>query len=90
MELVVGCRNRNELQRVQHFLGTFTILWADMQDSALAYDLLAAYRLTSGLSIPDCIIAAMALARSAPFYTFNARHFSMIDGLEVLAPYSRV
>jgi predicted nucleic acid-binding protein len=41
------------------------------------------------LSIPDCLIAAMALARSARLYTFNLKHFRIIEGLDVQSPYTR-
>ena len=54
MELIVGCRNQTELQRIQKFLGAFDVVWPEAPEFARAYDLLMAHRLTSGLSIPDC------------------------------------
>ena len=89
MELVMGCRNQAELRRVQQFLGAFSVAWTEAAEFARAYDLLVAYRLTSGLSIPDCLVAAMALTRSATLYTFNMRHFRVITGLNVQEPYTR-
>lgn len=89
MELVVGCRNRAELQRLQRFLQTFTVVWPEASEFSQAYDLLTTHRPTSGISIPDCLIAATALARNAPLYTFNVKHFDAIDGLDVREPYSR-
>jgi predicted nucleic acid-binding protein len=89
MELVVGCRNQTELQRVQKFLGRFDVVWPEAPEFARAYDLLAAHRLTSGLSIPDCLIAAMVLARRTRLYTFNAKHFKSVPGLDAREPYSR-
>ncbi len=89
MELVMGCRNQAELWRVQQFLGAFSVVWTGAPEFARAYDLLVAYRLTSGLSIPDCLVAAMALTRSATLYTFNMRHFRVITGLDVQEPYAR-
>ena len=41
------------------------------------------------LGIPDCLIAATALARSARLYTFNLKHFQAIEGLDVHSPYTR-
>jgi hypothetical protein len=89
MELVMGCRNQAELRRVQQFLGAFSVAWIEASEFAQAYNLLAAYRLRSGLSIPDCLVAAMALTRSATLYTFNMRHFRVITGLDVQEPYTR-
>jgi len=68
MELLMGCRHQADVERLQKFLGTFRVLWPDASEFARAYDLLAALRLSTGLSIPDCLIAAMASrARSAFF-----------------------
>jgi hypothetical protein len=67
----------------------FSVAWTEASEFAQAYNLLAAYRLRSGLSIPDCLVAAMALTRSATLYTFNMRHFRVITGLDVQEPYTR-
>ncbi len=90
MELLVGCQNHADLQRTQKFLGAFAIVWPEAAEFAKAYELLATHRLTSGLSIPDCLIASMALSRSARLYTFNLKHFRVIAGLDAQEPYSRV
>jgi tRNA(fMet)-specific endonuclease VapC len=89
MELLIGCRNRAELQHLQKFLSTFSMVWPDASEFAEAYNLLATHRLTSGLGIPDCVIAGMAVVRRATLYTFNAKHFQIISGLNVQEPYSR-
>ena len=89
MELLMGCQNKIELERTQKFLRTFAVAWPEASEFAQAYDLLAARRLISGLSIPDCLIAAMVLARSARLYTFNLKHFRIIEGLDVQSPYTR-
>lgn len=90
MELLVGCQNQADLQRTQKFLGAFEIVWPEAAEFAKAYELLATHRLTSGLSIPDCLIASLALSRSARLYTFNLKHFRVIAGLDAQEPYSRV
>lgn len=89
MELAAGCQNRLELERMQKFLAAFEIVWPDASDMRLAYELLATHRLASNLGIPDCIIASMALARSARLYTFNHKHFRVVVGLDVQQPYNR-
>ncbi len=89
MELLIGCRNRTEIQHLQKFLDTFSIVWPDASEFARAYELLAEHRLTSGLGIPDCLVAAMALVRKARLYTFNSKHFRVIPGVDAQEPYSR-
>ena len=89
MELLVGCRNQTEQQRVQKFLAAYPLLWPDASEFACAYELLAAHRLATGIGIPDCVIAAMALGRHIPLCTFNRKHYQIFAGLEVREPYQR-
>lgn len=89
MELVMGCPNQMELQRMRKLLASFRVVWPDVDDGERAYELLAAYRPGSGLSIPDSLIAAMAIGRNAKLYTFNLKHFRAIAGLDVDEPYQR-
>lgn len=89
MELLVGCRNQSEQQRVQKFLTAFPLLWPAASEFARAYELLAAHRLATGVGSPDCVIAAMALGRHAPLCTFNRKHFQIFVGIELREPYQR-
>jgi len=89
MELVMGCRDRGDLERVRRLLGAFAIAWPEASEFAAAHDLLLAHRLSSGLNIPDCLIAATALGRAARLYTFNLKHFQSVPGLDVQQPYPR-
>jgi predicted nucleic acid-binding protein len=89
MELLIGCRNQVDVQQIQKFLGAFSVVWPDAADSAAAYDLLLAHRLSSGLGIPDCFVAAMAINRKVDLFTFNVKHFRVVEGLHVQQPYAR-
>jgi len=89
MELIVGCRDKADLGRTQAFIRHFDVIWPEAPEIRRAFDLLVAYRLQFGVGIPDCIIAAMALERGMPLYTFNLKHYRMFPGLEVREPYAR-
>ena len=89
MELLMGCQNQSDLTRTQTFLSSFYVAWPEAHEFAHAYNLLAAHRLSSGLSIPDCLVAAMALERSLSLYTFNVKHYRVVSGLNVQEPYQR-
>lgn len=89
MELLVGCQNRTDLEHIQKFLKAFDVVWPDASEFAQAYELLAVHHLASNLGIPDCLVAAMALSRSARLYTFNLKHFRVVPGLDVQLPYRR-
>ena len=89
MELLMGCRDKRDLRQVQRFLDSFTVVWPNASEPARAYRLLARYCLTSGLSIPDCLIAAMALSRRGRLYTFNAKDYGVLRQLDAREPYRR-
>jgi hypothetical protein len=84
---VVGIGRK--IEKLQTFLSAFSIVWPDAAEFAQAYELLAEHRLTSGLGIPDCLVAARSLTRKARLYTFNLKHFQVISGIDVQEPYSR-
>jgi predicted nucleic acid-binding protein len=37
MELVMGCRDRGDLDRIQRFLATFEVVWPEAPEFAAAY-----------------------------------------------------
>ena len=90
MELIIGCCSRADAQKVNKFLEAFDVVWPEATEFTCAFDLLAVYRFSGGLSIPDSLIAAMAISRSATLYTFNLKHFRLIPGLDVREPYDRL
>jgi hypothetical protein len=86
MELMVGCRNKAELQALERFLQRFQLLKVTESISDKAADLLRQYRLSHGLLIPDAMIAATALDYNEPFVSKNQRDYKFIAGLNLL-PY---
>ena len=59
MELIVGCRNKAELQNLEKFLRHYTIIKVNEFISDKAIELLSQHRLSHGLLIPDGFIAAL-------------------------------
>lgn len=82
MELIVGCRNKAELQNLSKLLGRFVILPLSPEITTSAVTLLKSYRLSHGLLIADALIAATALITDRVLVSGNAKHFSMIKGLQ--------
>jgi len=85
MELIVGCRDKTELQILTKFLNRFQILNLNEQISATAVELLNRYRLSHGLLIPDALIAATAIETGEHFITGNKKDFRFISGLKLLS-----
>ena len=86
LELIVGCRNKTELNDLEKFFRRFQILKFNDQISDLAVDLIKRYFLSHGLLIADGIIAATAIYYNEDFITKNQRDFRFITGLNLL-PY---
>jgi predicted nucleic acid-binding protein len=86
MELVVGCRDKQELQQLRQFLARFDVLPVRAAASRRAADLVEQFFLSHGLLIPDALIAATAIDHNLPLLTKNQRDFRFIPGLRLL-PY---
>jgi predicted nucleic acid-binding protein len=87
MELVVGCRNRIEVDKAERLLSSFTLLHLHPTESRRAYELLLSYNKSHGLAIPDALIAATAIVQKLELASDNIRHFGMIPDLRVQRPY---
>ena len=86
MELIIGCRNKNELDSLEQFLYRFHIIGLNEQISDTAIDLLKRYRLSHGLLIADALIAATAIISDLAFVSKNQRDYRFIEGFQLL-PY---
>ncbi len=89
MELLAGCRNRQEQGRVLVLIERFPVVWPTPDEGAAALDLYVRYGLAHGIGVLDCLVAAIALSRQTSLLTFNRRHFGAVDGLVIQAPYQR-
>lgn len=86
MELIIGCRNKNELYSLEQFIERFHIIRLDEQISDTAIDLLKEYRLSHGLLIADALIAATAIISDLSFVSKNQSDYRFIEDLQLL-PY---
>ena len=89
MELLNGCRNRNEQQRVESALRPFVLYWPDAEDCARAFNDFAQYHLSHSIGLLDSLIAATAVGMSASLVTFNQKHYSVVSTLQIIQPYAR-
>lgn len=87
MELIVGCRDKAEVQQTEKLLADYDVLDVTSLISRKAYELIVRFSKSHGMAIPDALIAATALVKNAVLVTSNVRHFSMIDGLRLEKPY---
>ena len=85
MELVQGCRDRQELRAVKEFIrdNIAGVIHPDERISEKAISLLEGYALADGLRTVDAIVAATALREDDTLVSANYKHFKKIVGLDV-------
>jgi predicted nucleic acid-binding protein len=83
MELIIGCRNKVELQDLKKFLQHFQVLKLTEEITDKAVDLLEQYRLSHGLLIADALISATAIEYNEAFITKNQRDYRFIADLKL-------
>jgi hypothetical protein len=89
MELLQGCRDREEEQQVEAILRPYKLYWPTPEDCARAFDDFSSHHLSHGLGILDALIAETAAGRAAQLATFNRKHYGVVDGLQMIQPYAR-
>lgn len=87
MELVVGCRNKNEQQQLIKLIALFNVIQLSSAISAKAYELMLTYHKSHHLMIPDAFIAATVLIENMELVTDNVSDFRMISDMIVKRPY---
>ena len=84
IKLIVGCRNKTELQYLKKFLQDYELIAIDESVSIKATELVENYRLSHGLLIPDALIAATAITRNIPLLSKNQKDYRFILELNLL------
>ena len=85
MELVQGCRDRQELRDVKEFIRENIAVVIPPEEDIVekAVRLLEDHAPTDGLRTIDALMAATALREEDTLATANHKHFKKIAGLEV-------
>jgi hypothetical protein len=83
MELIVGCSDRGELQKLERFLHRYQIIQVSDSISALAVELMEVYFLSHGLLIADAFVAATAVTLKIPLLSKNQRDYRFIQDLDL-------
>lgn len=87
IELVQGCRNKQELARIKKGLAMCNteVLPITEAISDKAMQLIEQYALSHSLQLGDALIAATALEHQLPVLTANAKHFGAVGDLKLEA-----
>jgi predicted nucleic acid-binding protein len=85
-ELLVGVRNKHEMQILSQELNLLTILPIQSDISSMAILLLENFYLSHRLDFHDALIAATAIYNDFELYTLNLKHFVFIPELRIYRP----
>ena len=83
MELLNGATNKSEQNKINHNLSRFNIALINNEITLEAFSLFEKYKLSHGLTIPDCLIAATALITKLELFTYNNKDFKFITHLKL-------
>ena len=90
MELIQGCRNKVEQEKVQRELATYGVVWPAPADCDDALEIFTEYRLSHNAGLLDVLIGQIAVALRVPLCTFNQKHYHFIPGLQTIQPYEKI
>lgn len=89
MELIQGCQNKMEQERVLRVLARYGVIWLSPGHCAYALDLFVKYRLSHNIGMLDALVGQTAIMLDEPLYTFNRKHYAAIPGLRTVQPYEK-
>lgn len=89
LELIQGCKNRYDLDKVQKSLTRFTIYWLLPEECNKALELFSKYKLSHNIGLIDVLIGQTALSLNIPLNSFNQKHYNIIPNLKTIQPYSK-
>ena len=84
MELFYGAFNKDEVKKLEKFVSLFHIFHVDETISKRAMLLVKNFAKSHSLDIPDSLIAATALEKHLPLFTYNKKDFRFIDRVQLL------
>lgn len=89
IELLQGCRHREEQQQLEGYLRPYQRYWPSQADCDRAFEDFGMYHLSHNLGILDALIAETAVGLGTELATFNTKHYDVLGALRTIQPYSR-
>jgi predicted nucleic acid-binding protein len=83
MELLAGAGNKEDEIKIKKRVLRFNTALINNEITEEAIRLLESYRLSHGLAIPDCIIAATASVTGLELFTYNNKDYKFITKLKL-------
>ena len=87
MEMMLGVMDKADQNRVIRFLNSFQMIYLTQVDQEWALHNLQTFRLSHGVGMNDCLIAAPSHRLQLPIYTRNLKHFTPLLGALAVQAY---
>ena len=87
MELIQGCRNNLQLEKLQRDLAFYETVWLESENCEQALDVFIKYFLSHNAGLVDMLVGMTAMSLGVPLHTFNEKHYRFIPGLKTIQPY---
>jgi hypothetical protein len=89
MELIQGCKNKLEQEKVEKALTPYSVVWPSLKTCDEALAVFSRYHLSHSLGLLDALIGETAVALNLPLHTFNQKHYAAIPNLKTVQPYAK-
>jgi predicted nucleic acid-binding protein len=89
MELLQGCRNKAEQEKLEKELQPYAVTWPSSEACNEAREVFASFHLSHGLGLLDALIGQTAVALQVPLCTFNDKHYAAVPHLQTIQPYTK-
>ncbi len=89
MELIQGCRNKGEQERIQQAVAPYGTVWLAPADCDRALEVFTQYHLSHNAGLLDVLIGQTAVALGFPLHTFNQKHYRFMTELRTVQPYEK-
>ncbi len=89
MELMQGCRNKAEQNRIERIAADFEVIWPTPESCDAALKSFSRYHLSHDVGLLDALIGQTVATLKLPLYTFNRKHYSVIPDLVLIEPYGK-
>ncbi len=90
MELIQGCKNKTQQNKLQRKLTAYETVWLESDDCDKALDIFAQYHLSHNAGLIDVLVGMTAVSLNLPLHTFNEKHYQFIPGLQTIKPYPKL
>lgn len=90
LELIQGCRNKQEQERLERAVTPYATVWLSPTDCDQALAVFTQHHLSHNAGVLDVLIGQTSLSLMIPLHTFNQKHYLFIPKMQTIQPYEKI